>query len=62
MKTQPDVQPRSVTHCAEWESKEALHEHLKSEHFMEFCKFIHESNIPMKLAMAIPVESMEIFE
>jgi quinol monooxygenase YgiN len=56
------VQPRSVTHCAEWESKEALHEHLKSEHFMEFCKFIHESNIPMKLAMAIPVESMEIFE
>ena len=48
--------------CTEWESKEALHEHLKTKEFTEFCKFVHESNIPMKLAMAIPIESMEIFE
>ena len=47
---------------AEWESKEALHEHIKSDNFKEFCSFIHENNLPMKVCMAIPIESMEQLE
>ena len=46
----------------EWESKDKLHEHYRTDLHKQWKGFVHKHDVRVKVFMAIPVNDMSAFD